>query len=85
LSDFLPGYESISWYGIGAPKNTPPEIIDRLNLEINAGLADPKIRTRMADLGGKVLAGSAIDFGKLIAEETATWAKVVKVAGVKPD
>ena len=76
VGDFVPGYEASAWYGVGAPKNTPAEIIDKLNKEINAGLADPKIKARLADLGGTVLAGSPADFGKLIADETEKWAKV---------
>jgi tripartite-type tricarboxylate transporter receptor subunit TctC len=85
LGDFLPGFESSLWQGFGAPKNTPAEIIGRLNKEINAALADPKIRARLADVGATVLAGSPADFGKLIAEETERWGKVVKFAGMKPD
>ena len=85
VADFVPGYEASGWSGIGAPKNTPAEIIDKLNKEINAGLADPKIKARLADLGGTVLAGSPADFGKLIADETEKWAKVVKFAGIKPE
>ena len=85
LSDFLSDYDASFWAGIGAPKNTPAEIIDKLNQEINAGLTDPKIKARLVDLGGTVLAGSPADFGKLIAEETEKWAKVVKFAGLKPD
>ena len=71
--------------GIGAPKNTPAEIIDKLNKEINAGLADPKIKARLADLGGTALAGSPADFGKLIADETEKWGKVIRAAGIKPE
>jgi tripartite-type tricarboxylate transporter receptor subunit TctC len=85
VGEFVPGYEAPTWYGLGAPKNTPAEIVDKLNKEINAGLADPKLRARLADLGGTVLAGSPADFGKLIAEETEKWAKVIKSAGIKPD
>jgi tripartite-type tricarboxylate transporter receptor subunit TctC len=85
VADFLPGYESSLWFGVGAPKNTPAEIIDRLNKEINAGLADPKIRSVVADMGGTTLTGSPADFGKLIADETEKWAKVVKFSGAKPD
>ena len=85
LGDFVPGYEASQWYGIGAPKNTPTETIDRLNEEINASLADPKIKVRLTDLGGTALSGSPADFGKLIAEETAKWGKVVKFAGIKAD
>ena len=82
---FVPGYETSAWQGVGAPKNTPAEIINKLNKEINAGLADPKIKTRVADMGGTVLAGSPADFGKLIADETEKWGKVVKFSGAKPD
>jgi tripartite-type tricarboxylate transporter receptor subunit TctC len=85
VGDFLPGYESTLWFGVGAPKNTPAEIIDKLNEEINAGLADPKINAAVADMGGTVLTGSPTDFGKLIADETEKWAKVVKFSGAKPD
>jgi tripartite-type tricarboxylate transporter receptor subunit TctC len=83
MSEFVPGYEASTWFGIGAPKNTPVEVIHTLNKQINAGLADPKLRTRLADLGGTVLPGSPADFGKLIAEETEKWAKVIKFAGIK--
>jgi len=85
VGDFVPGYETSAWQGIGAPKNTPAEIINKFNKEINAGLADPKIKTRVADMGGTVLAGSPADFGKLIADETEKWGKVVKFSGAKPD
>jgi tripartite-type tricarboxylate transporter receptor subunit TctC len=85
VGEFVPGYEANSVFGLGAPKNTPTEIIDKLNKEINAGLADPKIKARLADLGGTVLPGSPADFGKMIADETDKWAKVVKFAGIKPD
>jgi tripartite-type tricarboxylate transporter receptor subunit TctC len=85
VGDFLSGYEASTWVGFGAPKNTPAEIIDKLNLKINMALADRKMRVRFTDLGGKVLAGSRADFGKFIAEETAKWAKVIKFAGIKPD
>ena len=81
----MPGYEASAWFGVGAPKNTPAEIVDKLNKEINAGLADPKMKARFADLGGTVLAGSPADFGKLIADETEKWAKVIKFAGIKPE
>jgi tripartite-type tricarboxylate transporter receptor subunit TctC len=70
---------------LGAPKNTPTEIVDKLNKEINAGLADPKFKARLADLGGTPLVGSPADFGKFIADETEKWAKVVKFAGIKPE
>jgi tripartite-type tricarboxylate transporter receptor subunit TctC len=85
VGDFVPGYEASSLFGVGVPKNTPAEIIDRLNREINAGVADPKMKRRLADLGGTVLAGSSADFAKIIAEETEKWAKVVKFSGAKPD
>jgi tripartite-type tricarboxylate transporter receptor subunit TctC len=85
LADFVPGYESSALYGVAAPKNTPPEIVGRLNAEINAAFADPRIATRLTELGGTALAGSAADFGKLIAAETEKWAKVVKLSGAKPD
>jgi tripartite-type tricarboxylate transporter receptor subunit TctC len=85
VGDFVPGYETNAWAGVGAPKSTPAEIIDRLNKEINAGLADPKIKARVADMGGTVLAGSPADFGKFIAHETEKWGKVVKFSGAKPD
>jgi len=85
LGDFVPGYEASSWHGVGVPKNTPAEIVDKLNKEINAALADPKLKARLADLGGTVLPGSAADFGKLVADEIQKWAKVVVFAGIKPD
>jgi tripartite-type tricarboxylate transporter receptor subunit TctC len=85
VGEFVPGYETSGWYGIGAPKNTPSQIIDQLNEAINAGLADPKIKARLADLGGAPLLGSPADLGKLIADETEKWGKVVKFAGVKAD
>ena len=85
VGDFVPGYEASGWFGVGVPRNTPVEIIDKLNKEINAGLADPKMKARFADLGGTVLAGSPADFGKLIADETEKWAKVIKFAGIKAD
>jgi tripartite-type tricarboxylate transporter receptor subunit TctC len=84
VGELLPGYEASNWYGIGAPRNTPIEIVEKLNQEINAGLADPEIKARLADLGGDVLALSPADFGNLIAEETEKWGKVVKFAGIKP-
>jgi tripartite-type tricarboxylate transporter receptor subunit TctC len=85
VSEFVPGYEASAWWGVGAPRNTPTEIVDKLNKEINAGLADPKMKARLADLGGTVLAGLPDDFGRLIAEETVKWSKVVKFAGLKPE
>jgi tripartite-type tricarboxylate transporter receptor subunit TctC len=85
VGEFVPGYEASNWVGIGAPKSTPTEIVGKLINEINAGLTDSKIRAQLADLGGTPLPGSPADFGKLIAEEIEKWAKVVKVAGLKPD
>jgi tripartite-type tricarboxylate transporter receptor subunit TctC len=85
VAEFVPGYEATAWFGIGTPKNTSAEIVDRLNLEINAGLADPKIKTRLADLGGEVIAGPSGEFSEFIAAETVKWAKVVKFAGLKPE
>jgi len=85
VEEFVPGYEASSIFGFGAPKNTPAEIIDKLNKEINAGLADPKIKARLADLDGTVLVGSPADFGKLIAEETEKWGKVIRAANIKPE
>jgi tripartite-type tricarboxylate transporter receptor subunit TctC len=81
----VPGFEASQWYGVGAPKKTPGEIIDRLNKEINAALADPKIKTRFVDLGGTILPGSPADFGKLIADETEKWGKVIRAAGIKAE
>jgi tripartite-type tricarboxylate transporter receptor subunit TctC len=85
VSEFVPGYEASTWFGVGAPRATPAEIVDKLNNEINAGLADPKIKARLADLGGTVLPGTPADFGKLIADETEKWAKVIKSAGIKAE
>jgi tripartite-type tricarboxylate transporter receptor subunit TctC len=85
VADFLPGYEASNWNGVGAPKNTPGEIVDKLNKEINAGLSDPKITARLADRGTMVIPGSPSDFGKLIADETEKWAKVIKSAGIKAE
>ena len=85
LGEFLPGYEATAWYGIAAPKDTSSEIVDKLSKEINAGLADPKIKARLADLAGAVIPGSPADFGKLVAEEIEKWGKVVKFSGAKPE
>ena len=85
VGDFVPGFEASAMFGLGAPRATPLEIVERLNSEINAGLADPKIKARLAELAGVVLAGSPADFGKLIAAETEKWGKVVKFSGAKPD
>jgi tripartite-type tricarboxylate transporter receptor subunit TctC len=85
MGEFVPDYEVSGWQGIGAPKNTPVSIIEKLNTEINAGLSDPTMKARFAERGAKVLPGSPADFGKLIAEETAKWAKVIKFANIKPE
>jgi tripartite-type tricarboxylate transporter receptor subunit TctC len=85
VGDFVPGYEASTWYGVGAPKTTPAEIIERLNKEVNAGLADPKLKARLTDLGGMMLTGSAAEFGAFIVEETEKWAKVVKFSGAKAE
>jgi tripartite-type tricarboxylate transporter receptor subunit TctC len=85
VGDFVPGYEASAVFGLGAPKKTPDEIIDKLNKETNAGLADPKLKARLADLGGTVLVGSPADFGKLITDDTEKWAKVIKFADIKPE
>jgi tripartite-type tricarboxylate transporter receptor subunit TctC len=85
VADFVPGYEASAWYGVGVPKGTPDDIIDKLNKEINAILAEPKAKARLADLGASLLAGSPADFGKLVADETEKWGKVVKFSGAKPD
>ena len=85
MGDYLPGYEASAWAGFGAPKNTPTEIVEKLNKEINVGLADTKMKARLADLGGAVLPGSPGDFGKLITDETEKWAKVIKFAGIKAE
>jgi tripartite-type tricarboxylate transporter receptor subunit TctC len=84
VGEFVPGYEASTWYGVGAPKATPAEIVDKLNKEINASLADPKLQARLFDLGGTVMMGSPADFGKFIADETEKWGKVVRFAGIKP-
>ena len=84
VSEFLPGYEASGWFGVGGPKNTPARIVAKLNAEINAALADPKMKARLADLGGIVFPGSPADFGKFIAEETEKWAKVIRAANIKP-
>jgi tripartite-type tricarboxylate transporter receptor subunit TctC len=81
----VPGYETFGWVGVGVPGKTPIEVIQKLNGEINAGLADSKIKVRLADLGGTTLLGSPADFGKLIAEQTDRWAKVIREANIKPD
>ena len=85
MGEFLPGYESSGWYGVGAPTGTPAEIVNKLNNEINAALADPQLKARLADLGGTVIAGSPSDFGRLIADETEKWGKVIRAANIKPE
>jgi tripartite-type tricarboxylate transporter receptor subunit TctC len=85
VGEFVPDYEASTWYGVGAPKATPTEIVDKLNREFNAGLADPKIKARLADLGGVPMPMTPPDFGKFIINETEKWAKVVKFAGLKPE
>jgi len=85
VADFVPGYEASQWYGLAAPKNTPAQIVDRLNREINAAIADPGMKARLAAIGGEPLPGSPAEFGRLIAEETEKWAKVVRAAGIKPE
>jgi tripartite-type tricarboxylate transporter receptor subunit TctC len=85
VGEFVPGYEASVWYGVGVPKKTPTEIVEKLNKEINAALADPKLKARLADLGAEPLSMTPAEFGKLIAEDTEKWAKVVKFSGAKPD
>ena len=85
VGDFLPGYEATAWYGIAAPKKTPSEIVDKLNNEVNTGLADPKIKARFAELASAVIPGSPADFGRLVGDEIQKWAKVVKFSGAKPE
>jgi tripartite-type tricarboxylate transporter receptor subunit TctC len=85
VGDFVPGYEASVWFGIGAPRNTPSDIIEKLNKEINAALADPKLRARLAELDGTVLPGSPDDFGKFIADETEKWGKVIRSANIKAE
>jgi tripartite-type tricarboxylate transporter receptor subunit TctC len=85
VAEFLPGYESSAWYGVSAPTGTPADIVEKLNKEINAGLSDSKLGARLADLGGILMQGSPADFGKLIAEETEKWAKVIRAASIKAE
>src|SRR5262249_42022535 len=85
VGEFLPGYEASFWYGVGVPKNTPVEIVDKLSEAINAGLADPTIKARLADLGGVPMPMSPAEFGKLIADETEKWATVIRAANIKPE
>jgi tripartite-type tricarboxylate transporter receptor subunit TctC len=85
VADFLPNYEASGWFGLFAPKNTPAEIVDKLNREINAALADPKVKARLADLGGTVLPGSPADFARLVVDDKEKWAKVIRAANIKPE
>jgi tripartite-type tricarboxylate transporter receptor subunit TctC len=85
VSETLPGCEASGWYGIGAPKNTPAQVIERLNKEVNAAIADPKLQARFANLGVAALAGSPADFVRLIADETRKWGKVIRMANIKPE
>jgi len=85
VGEFVPGYEAGAWIGVGAPRNTLGDVVERLNKEINAGLADPKMKARLADLGYTVLPGSPADFGKLIADETEKWGNVIRAANIKPE
>ena len=85
VSEFLPGFEASNWFGVAAPRNTPPEIIDKLNKEISVVLAEPKVKARLADLGAAVLAGSPADFGRFIAAEAEKWSKVIRTTGIKAD
>src|SRR5262249_31800616 len=84
LAEFVPGYEASTWFGIVAPSNTPTEIIQKLNNAINGGFANPKSKVRLAEMGGMLLAGSPAEFGKLIADETEKWGKVIRAANIKP-
>ena len=85
LGEFLPGYDAAAWIGVSAPKNTPPEIVDKLNKEINAALADPKLKLRLADLGSSPAGGSPADYGGRLGEEAEKWAKVIRAANIKPE
>ena len=85
VGDVVPGFETSQWYGVSAPRNVPPEIVDKLNKEINAALADSNTKARIFDLGGTPLIGSPADFGKLIAEDTEKWGKVVRAVNIKPE
>jgi tripartite-type tricarboxylate transporter receptor subunit TctC len=85
MAEFLPGYESSAWFGIGAPRSTPADIVGTLNKEINLALTDPKMKARLAEFGGTVITGAPTDFGKLIVDETQKWAKVIAFAGIKSE
>ena len=84
VGEFVPGYEASGWFGVGAPKATPAEIVEKLNKDVNAALHDPKMKARLADLGGEPLTGSPAELAKMIADETEKWAKVINFAGIKP-
>jgi tripartite-type tricarboxylate transporter receptor subunit TctC len=85
IGDVVPGYAVTGWLGVGVPKGTPADIVERLNREVNAALADPTVKARMAELGSEIFTGSSSDFAKLIAEETEKWAKVIRAANIKPE
>jgi tripartite-type tricarboxylate transporter receptor subunit TctC len=85
VAEFLPGFEASSWWGVGAPRGTPAEIIGKLNREINAGLADPSIKQRLAELGGAPVTMTAPEFGSFVSDDTQKWAKVIRAANIKPD
>ena len=85
VAETVPGFEASAWYGIGAPRNTPDDIVDKLNKEINSALAESKIETRLTDMGGMLLPGSSVAFGKMIADETEKWGKVVRAANIKAE
>jgi len=85
IAEFVPGFESSSWYGISAPRNTPPEIVRKLNQEINAGLTDARTKAHIADLGGEAMSMMPAEFGKLIADETEKWGKVIRAGNIKPE
>jgi tripartite-type tricarboxylate transporter receptor subunit TctC len=85
VGEFVPGFEGSAWYGVGTPRNTPVEIVDKLNMEINAALANPKIKVRLGDLGGAVLPGPPAAFGKLVAAEIEKWGKVIRAAKIRPE
>src|SRR6185295_15500264 len=85
VAEFVPGCDATTWYGLGAPRNTPAEIIDTLNKAVNAALADPKMRARLAEFAGTTLPGSPTDLARFIAHETEKWAKLIRVAGIKPE
>jgi tripartite-type tricarboxylate transporter receptor subunit TctC len=85
IAEFVPGYEAGGWYGIGVPKNVPAEVVDKLNREINASLADPKLKARLAEIGYATTGSSPAEFGNMIAREVEKWAKVIKFAGIKPE